>query len=252
MLILISNDDGVHAPGLAALASAATALGDVYVVAPATEQSARSHGLTMHDPLRVRPLGDQRYSVTGTPADSVYLALNHLLPRAPDLVLSGINRGSNLGSDVHYSGTVAAAREAALNNIPALAVSLSPRSRDESRYHYDVAAEVAVEVARNLAADPPPHGIFLNLNVPDLPREQILGIRPAPLCERMYAPLVQEGRDPRNRPYYWIGGPARGFGGGDHTDGALVERGFATLSPMRLDPTAYEEMARLWQWFPNG
>lgn len=250
MLILISNDDGIHAPGIKALAEAAAEHGDTWVVAPSSEQSAKSHGLTMHEPLRVREFGPRRFAVTGTPADSVYMAIAHILPRAPDVVISGVNRGSNLGSDVHYSGTVAAAREAALKGVPAVASSLYVTDWDpDSTFHYDVAAEVAVEVALRLVKEPLPPGVFLNLNVPDVPRDQIKGIRAAPVGERLYENLVAEGRDPRGRPYYWIGGPSLGFRGGPHTDGELLDAGFAAVSPMRLDPTDHPALTQLSRWF---
>lgn len=250
MLTLISNDDGIYAPGILALAEAAAALGEVWVVAPSSEQSAKSHGLTMHEPLRVRELGPRRFAVTGTPADSVYMALGHILPRTPDVVLSGINRGSNLGSDVHYSGTVAAAREAALRGVPAVAASLYITDWDpESTFHYESAAQITIEVARKLVANPMPAGTFLNVNVPDLPADQVKGIRGAPVGERLYEARVVEGRDPRGKPYYWIGGPSLGFAGGPHTDGELLEAGYAAVSPMRLDPTDHAAVTTLQRWF---
>ncbi|MFT4978510.1 MAG: 5'-nucleotidase [Myxococcota bacterium] len=168
------------------------------------------------------------------------------------MVLSGINRGANLGSDVHYSGTVAAAREAALKGVPAIASSLHITDWDpESTFHYDTAAQVTVEVARSLLADPLPPGVFLNVNVPDLPRAEIKGLRPAPIGEHLYEARVAEGRDPRGKPYYWIGGPALGFAGGAHTDGELLEAGYAAVSPMRLDPTAHDALAQLQRWIPT-
>ena len=231
MRILISNDDGIYAPGISVLARAAEDLGEVYVVAPDSEQSAKSHGLTMHEPLRVRHLGPRRFSVTGTPADAVYMALHQLLPGPPDLVLSGVNRGANLGSDVHYSGTVAAAREAALRGLPAVAVSLFITDFDDSDTHYDTAAQAAVEICRSLLADPLPPGVFLNINAPDVPRAQVKGVRVAPVGEHKYADQVSVGEDPRGRPYYWIGGPRIGFAGGEHTDGELVEQGYIAVTP---------------------
>ena len=250
MLILISNDDGINAPGIHALAEAATGLGEVWVCAPATEQSAKSHGLTMHDPLRVHEHGPRWFSITGTPADATYMGLVHILPRMPDIVISGINRGSNLGSDVHYSGTVAAAREAALKGLPALATSLYITDwGKQTPFHYSDAAQVTIEVARALLADPLPTGIFLNLNVPDLPRDQIKGVRSAAIGERLYESRVVTSRDPRGKPYYWIGGPSRGFAGAPDTDGKLLEAGFAAVSPLTLDPTAHHALGQVGAWF---
>ena len=248
MRILISNDDGIFAPGISVLAEAASALGEVYVVAPDTEQSAKSHGLTMHEPLRVHRLGERRFSVTGTPADAVYMALHQLLPGPPDLVFSGVNRGANLGNDVHYSGTVAAAREAALNGLPAVAVSLHITDFDDRTYHYATAAQVAVTLALRLLDEPLPPGTFLNINAPDVPYAELAGVCIAPLGERIYASAVREDHDPRGKPYYWLGGPPLGFGGGGHTDGERIAGGYATVTPLHTDPTAHELLARLQGW----
>lgn len=252
MLILISNDDGITAPGILALAEAATVLGEVWVCAPATEQSAKSHGLTMHDPLRIHQHGPRRYAITGTPADSVYMGLVHLLPRIPDIVISGINRGSNLGSDVHYSGTVAAAREATLKDVPALATSLYITDwRKQGPFHYDAAAQVTIQVARAMLADPLPRGTFLNLNVPDGPLDQLKGVRVGAIGERLYESRVVASRDPRGKAYYWIGGPSRGFGGGPDTDGKLLEAGYAAASPLTLDPTDHQALGQVGRWFSD-
>lgn len=250
MRILISNDDGIFAPGLAVLAAVAASMGEVFVVAPDTEQSAKSHGLTMHKPLRVYPQGERRFSVTGTPADAVYVALHQILPGPPDLVLSGVNRGANLGNDVHYSGTVAAAREAALNGLPAIAVSLHLSDTDDGTVHYETAALVAVDIARQLLQDPLPPGVFLNINAPNLARPDLAGVCVAPLGQRIYSSAVREDHDPRGKPYYWLGGPAIGFGGGGHTDGERISRGFATITPLHTDPTDPPSLRRLQGWLP--
>jgi len=245
MRMLLSNDDGIDAPGLAALEEALRALGEVVVVAPATEQSAKSHSLTMHRPLRVSRRGPGRYAVTGTPADAVYLALHHLVPGYVDLVVSGINRGGNLGGDVHYSGTVAAAREACMQGVPAMAVSA--RSVD-GVVHFDTAAQVAVDAARRLLDHPLPRGVFLNVNVPCVPPSELRGARVVPLGERTYAHAVDERVDPRGGVYYWIGGPHLAFEGGDDTDGAAVEAGFASLTPLGADPTNLAALEALRGW----
>jgi len=245
MRVLLSNDDGIDAPGLHALERALQPLGEVVVVAPATEQSAKSHSLTMHRPLRVRDAGEGRYAVTGTPADAVYLALHHLVDGPVDLVVSGINRGANLGSDVHYSGTVAAAREACLHGVPSMAVSARLL---QGSARFDTAGHVALQVARRLAAAPLPAGVFLNVNVPPVAPDQLGGLRAARLGQRTYAHAVDERTDPRGGAYYWIGGPHLAFEGGDDTDGAVVEAGCASLTPLSADPTQPDQLEALHGW----
>ena len=234
MRILLSNDDGIEARGLAALKDALAPLGEVWVVAPASEQSAKSHSLTMHRPLRIRQRGECSFSVDGTPADAVYVALHHVLPAPPDVVVSGINRGANMGFDVHYSGTVAAAREAALQGLPAIAVSAHIEGGPP---RYDTAAHVARRVTERLLVEGSPPGIVWNVNVPPCAPDALRGLRTAVLGRRMYAPSVDVRHDPRGQPYVWIGGPHIGFGGPEQADGRLVEAGFATITPLGVDPT---------------
>ncbi len=242
MRILLSNDDGIEAAGLEALERAVAPLGEVYTVAPATEQSAKSHSFTMYEPLRVIEYGPRRWAVTGTPADAVYLAVHGLLPVMPDLVISGINRGSNLGTDVLYSGTVAAAREGAANDLPAIAVSL--HVPDGSReLHWETAMHVAVRVAQAVIDAPLALGQVLNVNVPNVPLAALKGLRVAPLARRRYAPMVKESVDPRGKRYYWIGGPHDRFDGEAGADGPLCLSGWATLTPMSLDMTAHDALA---------
>lgn len=252
MLLLLSNDDGIDAPGLRALAHAAAEQGQVRVVAPATERSAQSHALTMHDPLRVLDRGHGWYAVTGQPADCVYLGLHHLCRRRPDVVLSGINRGPNIGDDVHYSGTVGAAEEAALLGIPALAVSLYTRSEQAPDHHWDTAATLAMRVLRAMLADPLPPRVFLNLNVPDAPLDQVPGIRGARLGRREYAPLVAENRDPRGREYFWVGGKPLDLDQTEGTDGYWFSRGWATLTPLHPDLTHHGSLEQVAAWSLAG
>ncbi len=249
MLILVTNDDGIDSAGLHALEAVAASLGEVWTVAPATEQSARSHALTMHEPLRVHAHGPRRFAVTGTPADCSYLALHHLLPRKPDLVLSGINRGSNLGNDVVYSGTVAAAREAASAGVPALAASLWIRG-DEPRW--DTAQQVVRTVAERILRHGLPERILLNLNVPDVVPEVLKGVRIAPLGRRFYTASVEEKLDPRGRRYYWIGGDHERFEGPEDTDGPLCEDGWAVITPLQMDLTAHGLLQELRTWNLEG
>ena len=231
-LILVSNDDGITARGLEALSEALRALGRVVVVAPESEQSATSHSITLARPLRMRPDGVDRWAVDGTPVDCVYVALHHreVLPRRPDVVVSGINHGLNMGGDVFYSGTVAAAREGALRGIPGLAVSLA---RDGDRVF---TAELAVRITKSLlekkgefAAGPTP---LLNLNVPE---GAVKGVESTTLGPRLYDDLVEVRNDPRGRQYLWIGGPNVRHPPSEGTDTSAYERGYASLTPLSSD-----------------
>jgi 5'-nucleotidase len=231
--ILLSNDDGVHAAGLRALA-AAFAGDEVWIVAPDREQSASSHAISLHRPLRVHELSARCWSVDGTPTDAVYVGLNHVLKDArPDLVVSGINHGPNLGNDVHYSGTVAAAMEGALLGVHAVAVSLAaPPPHD-----FTDAARFAAALARRIVSAPPvPGTLLLNVNVPAGP---VRGYRVAPLGKRTYGNAVVEKVDPRGRRYYWIGGE----GGAVNEDipgsdcNVVMMDGLASVTPLRLDST---------------
>ncbi len=244
MRLLLSNDDGIDAPGLSALARHLSADHEVWVVAPAAEQSAQSHSLTMREPLRIQARGPRRFAVTGTPADCVYVALHDLLPEPPDLMLSGINSGTNLGGDVHYSGTVAAAREAVLNGIGAIAVSLwLGRGADP---HWSTAAQIASRLigsTSDLGAR-----LLLNVNVPDLPLDQVRGLRACRLSTRVYAPAVERRVDPRGEPYVWIGGPHVRFEGAEDGDGHALAEGFVTVTPLSVDATDLDQLSALGPW----
>jgi 5'-nucleotidase len=256
--LLLSNDDGLIAPGLVALAEALSAEHEVWVVAPSSERSAQSHSLTMHKPLRLHPRQPRQWSVSGTPADCVYIALHHLMADSPpDLVLSGINSGSNLGSDVHYSGTVAAAREACLHGYPSIAISLHRHSEVKSsgakapqddEQHWGTAVHVAKKVLAGWSSGPMPPKVFLNVNVPNVPLPQLQGLRACRLGERFYGVLVDERIDPRGRPYVWIGGPHLRFGDDAGSDGPSVEAGYATVTPLEANITDEHELVRLRSW----
>ena len=232
MRVLLSNDDGVHAAGLRALA-AAFAGDEVWVVAPDREQSASSHSISLHRPLRVSEVQPRWYAVDGTPTDAVYMGLCLVLRSArPDLVVSGINHGPNLGNDVHYSGTVAAAMEGALLGVNALAVSLAaPPPHD-----FAEAARFAVALARGVAARPSAAPLLLNVNVPAGP---VRGYRFTRLGRRTYGNEVVEKTDPRGRKYYWIGGE----GGARNEDipgsdcNTVLLDGLAAITPLQLDST---------------
>lgn len=241
MRILLSNDDGLHAAGLRALAEA-FAGDEVWVVAPDREQSASSHAISLHRPLRVQEVAPRWWSVDGTPTDAVYLGLNHVLKeKRVDLVVSGINHGPNLGNDVHYSGTVAAAMEGALLGVNALAISLAaPAPHD-----FAEAARFAAALARRVGGAPlVPGTLLLNVNVPAGP---LRGFRLAPLGKRTYGKAVVEKLDPRGRHYYWIGGE----GGARNEDipgsdcNTVLVDGLASVTPLRLDSTHDGTMAAL-------
>jgi 5'-nucleotidase len=244
-LILVTNDDGIDAPGLRSLASAADSLGEVWVVAPATEQSAMSHALTLHGPLRLAQHGERRFSVTGTPTDAVFFGVLHLLPRKPDLVLSGINRGPNLGDDVSYSGTVSAALEAAVMGIPAVAFSHIKPGCDAD---YDDGAALARELAGRVLAEGLPPGNYLNVNFPAVPPGEIRGLQVTRLGNRYYEDCIVECTDPRGRPYFWIGGSGYSFDDIAGTDCVAVHQGYASITALHSDPTdpAGCEMLRSW------
>ena len=251
MFALLTNDDGIHAPGLAALDAALAGMGTLLTVAPAEEQSGMSHALTMNRPLRIIRHSHQRWAVSGTPVDCVYVAIHRVCERFPDLVISGINKGANLGDDVFYSGTVGAAREAALNGIPSLAVSLD-LSDETEHLHFDTAASIAMGVVKRMQAHPLPEGCYLNLNVPNRPLKHVQGVAVCSLGKRHYEPLVEERTDPRGKRYFWIGGHPVGEQMREGTDGNWMARGFATLTPLGLDNTAVDRLAGAVTWTPEN
>ncbi len=247
MRVLLSNDDGVLAPGLAALAAAFDG-DEVWVVAPDREQSASSHAISLHRPLRMVELGPRRFAVDGTPTDAVYMGLNLVLRSArPDVVVSGVNHGPNLGNDVLYSGTVAAAMEAALLGVNAIAVSLAAPPPHE----FGEAARFAAALARRVVANPPPAPLLLNVNVPAGP---IRGYRFARLGRRTYGNEVVEKTDPRGRKYYWIGGeggPTNEDIPGSDCNAALLE-GLVAVTPLHLDSTHDAVLKELRSWTIPG
>jgi len=243
--ILLSNDDGYLAPGLAALAKALEPLGEVQVVAPEQDRSGASNSLTLDRPLRVRTgLNGFLYLVGGTPTDCVHLAATGILPEVPDMVVSGINRGANMGDDVLYSGTVAAAMEGRFLGLPAIAVSLVGRDPE----HYDSAARVAADLVRGLLQNPLPADTILNVNVPDLPYEQLQGREVTRLGRRHKSEWVIPAADPRGEPVYWIGPSGREADAGPGTDFDAVRRGCVSITPLDLDMTRYAFLESLSEW----
>lgn len=231
-LFLISNDDGVHAPGVRAMAAAVRDMGDVVIVAPHVERSASSHAISIHLPLRIEQVEPNIYAVEGTPADCIMLAIRKLLKRKPTWVLSGINRGANLGVDTIYSGTVAAAMEGTLHDIPSIAVSTYGKARDH--LHYESAARIVKMLLERpeLILDVTKASL-LNINVPNLPFEKIRGIAVTTMGRRIYEDEMQEGVDPRGRAYYWVGAGGEMFEDIPNSDCVMLDQGFVTVSVLR-------------------
>ncbi len=243
MKILVSNDDGVNAYGLHCLSEALCSLGDVIVVAPDRNRSGASNSLTLENPIRVETLENgKRYSVKGTPTDCVHFAVNKLLDPWPDIVVSGINHGANLGDDVIYSGTVAAATEGRHMGLPAVAVSLVGET------HFASAAHYASLLVSRLRTHPLPSDQILNVNVPDLPLEQIKGIQVTRLGNRHRDEKMIVMQDPRGKPVYWIGPPGEKQDAGEGTDFHAIEQGYVSITPLQVDMTAYESVSGLTAW----
>ncbi len=240
-VILVTNDDGIHARGLQVLSEALEPLGEVYTVAPDREQSAVGHALTLHRPLRVDKVGERRFAVNGTPSDCVNLGVLGLLPEAPVLVASGINHGSNLGDDVTYSGTVSAAMEGTLLGVPSMAVS----QVDPDAEGFDGAVRVVQLVAARLLVEGLPAKTLLNVNVP---RGSVSGIRMTRLGHRVYREKVIREVDPRGRPYYWIGAGPPEWEEDEASDIAAVHDGLASVTPLHLDLTHYGALGRMAEW----
>lgn len=246
--ILLSNDDGVHAPGLHALAKELRKFAQVTVVAPMAEKSTTGHSLTLHKPLRLTLMQDGMYGVNGSPADCVYLGIREVMSSMPDLVVSGINRGANLGQDVYYSGTVSAAREACMLGLPAIAVSLAidfKRLKNDKDLHFDSAAKITRQVIQTGIYSQLNTHTLLNLNVPDLAFSKIRGVKPAKQGFRYYSGTILKRKDHRGRDYFWVGGQYRGFQEVDGTDCTLVDQRYATITPLRLDCTDAPSLAIL-------
>lgn len=244
MKILLSNDDGYQSPGLRILADALRSLGRVIVVAPDRDRSGASNSLTLDVPIRAHRLGADLYRVEGTPTDCVHLAITGLLDGEPDLVVAGINHGPNLGDDVIYSGTVAAATEGRFLGLPAIAVSIASH---EPQY-LETAARVVAQLVAGLKCEPLASSIILNVNVPDLPWESIRGLAATRLGHRHKAEPVIADEDPRGRTVYWVGsaGPEQDAGPG--TDFHAVREGFVSVTPLHVDLTHHSAVVPLEQW----
>jgi 5'-nucleotidase len=237
--ILVTNDDGIYSEGIRKLAAALRAVGDVIIVAPDREQSAASHALTLNRPLRLLKLEENEWIVDGTPTDCVNLAVLSLMKGArPDIVVSGINFGPNLGDDVTYSGTISAAFEGALLKIPSIAFS----SLVGEHFSFDRAAAFAAELSRIVLHQKPDPGIILNVNFPP---SVFNGVKVTKLGKRIYSEGVIERLDPRGRKYYWIGGDEPTWLSGENTDFEAVQNGYVSITPLHLDLTHHESIPRL-------
>lgn len=244
--ILVTNDDGIQSAGLTVLASALSKLGEVWVVAPDRERTAVAHAVTLHKPLRVHHAGVRTYSVNGTPVDCVNLALLKILPKRPHLLVSGINKGVNLGDDVLYSGTVSAAVEGTILGVPSMAVSQEGRAR----FRFAVGAHYAVRVARLILEQGLPEETLLNLNIPDQPLGATSGVRVTCLSRRRFENPIVEKVDPHGRNYYWIAGTRISWSRSKDADHEAIADGAVSLTPIRLDSTHYGALDRFRAWEP--
>ena len=248
MLFLVTNDDGYLAPGIRALAAAVEPLGEVVIVAPDREQSATSHSLTLHHPLRARQIEDRMWHIDGTPTDCVMLAVNALLDRKPDYVLSGINHGGNMGEDVSYSGTVSAAMEGALLGIPSVAISLVHGDERWMEGYEEVVLRLVQRIVEEPGADLFPAGSLLNINLPDRDPGEVRGVRITSLGKRFYSDPVVVAKDPHGKTYYWIGGGAATWESPEGSDYWAVEEGYVSITPIHLDMTHHRILDRLKGW----
>jgi len=254
MHILVTNDDGINAPGLLALAQAMQPLGKVSVLAPDHNWSASGHVKTLHRPLRVKPTtladGSPALATDGAPSDCVALAVLGILPEPIDLVVSGINSHANVGHDVTYSGTVTAAMEGAIWGLPSLAFSLDTKEDGPTLFYYDTAAKFAAQIVEKVQQNQLPPNVLLNVNVPNLPASQIQGIRVTRLGLRIYRDVLIAREDPRGKPYYWIGGEVPTGVPEEGTDIGALAGDYVSICPIQLDLTAHHnlEPIRAWGW----
>ncbi len=237
--ILVTNDDGVYAPGLQVLFHESQKLGEAVIIAPEHDNSAASHSLTMDRPLRLKKLDENVYAINGTPTDCVMIGIGKILVHKPDLVISGINPGANLGDDVSYSGTVSAAIESTMLGIPSIAVSLAA---DSEPYHYETAGTFINTLARIILDRGLPQDTLLNVNIPNTGIEKIAGVQFTRRGRRLYEGAIKETNDPWGRMHYWIGGGIPSWDPDEATDSAAISVNKISITPMHLDPTNYEAL----------
>lgn len=243
MEILLSNDDGVYAQGIAVLANALQSLGKVIIIAPDRNRSGASNSLSLDRPLRIKHLPNGAISVEGTPTDCVHLGITGLLDKLPTMVVSGINEGSNLGDDTIYSGTVAAATEGRYLGLPAMAISLAGECK-----HYHTAAEVAKQVILRFMQNPLPKHTILNVNVPDVPYSELKGFEVTRLGKRHIAEKVIKAKDPRGKDIYWIGAAGPEEDAGEGTDFYAINQNKVSITPIKIDLTHHEAIDDLKVW----
>jgi len=248
-MILVTNDDGVESAGIRGLAAALETLDSVYVVAPDRERSAIGMAITLHRPLRAKQVEDRFYAVDGTPVDCVDLAIAQLLPESPKLVVSGINHGDNLGHDLHFSGTVAAARKAALLHIPAIAFSMTSNSMfSNGKYYYETAIKYAVQIVEKAIEQGIPDGILLNVNIPNIEVSSVRGIKVTRQDLGTYSANAIERKDRVGNPYYWIGGERSTIDHRPDTDLNTIKDWFVSITPVQFDQTAHSHLNMVEDW----
>ena len=242
--ILVTNDDGIASPGVHAVADALRALGEVWIVAPDRERTAVGHAVTLHKPLRITKMGLRVFMVNGTPVDCVNLALAKVLPAQPALIVSGINRGVNLGDDVMYSGTVSAALEGTILGIPSMAVS----QEGDDRFRFEVGAQYAARVAAEVLGHGLPPETILNVNIPNVPLRSIKGVKVTCLSRRRFENPIVEKVDPRGRKYYWIAGTRKSWSRRKDADHEALQRHMVSVTPIHLDTTHYDALEQFKAW----
>ncbi|MFC2074780.1 5'/3'-nucleotidase SurE [Bdellovibrionota bacterium] len=258
MKILLCNDDGVYAPGINILAEHLKEVGDVVIIAPHRERSTAGHSLTLHKPLRINEIAEKKYAISGTPADCIWLGIRQVLKNElPDIVFSGINSGPNLGYDTYYSGTVAAAREACLLGVPAIAMSLAVAGEVKDA-HFETPAKFAIKLVRQMVDhskkvgvplnDIFPPGVFLNVNSPDLPESEIKGVKVARMGHRVYSDQISEKVDPRGKKYYWLGGGYEGYKDIAGSDCKIIDESMIAVTPLKVDATEPAFYETLLSW----
>lgn len=246
--ILLSNDDGIFADGLTALYESLKGIGDLFVVAPDTEQSAVGHAITLYNPLRVKEIkrknGFHGYAVNGTPADCVKLGIKAILNGKPDLVVSGINRGSNLGENIIYSGTVSVATEGTIMGIPSIAFSITSHENPM----YEVAADFAAKLVPVVLEKGLPKGTLLNINIPNLPQEKIKGIKITRQGESRFDEIFRKRTDPRNDTYFWMDGVYLKTENDDSADDVAIDQGYISITPISYDLTDHDFIEEIKSW----
>ena len=248
MLILLTNDDGIHSEGITLLMESLSRQHDVFAVAPERERTCVGHAITLHKPLRIKEISEGVYATNGTPVDCVFLGVKAILPKRPDLIISGINKGPNMGQDVYYSGTVAAAQEGAFLAIPSLAVSLNARSH----FHFADAVRVVEAIIEVFKKNNCLDSTFLNVNVPNVSYNKMKGFMVTRLGKRIYNDTVIERTDPRGGKYYWIGGNGEQFESLEGSDFYAIEQGFVSVTPLGLDETAIKSINSYKKYFRRG